>query len=553
MRRREIMSTRFKLLSFVLAFLLGLAFNEANLYSIRVQNPANTRFAATSLVHGATVFSIDNEWYLQQVPNLLRGHGYIQFVGRESSRVSRSPGYPFFYGAHYALFGERNSFFVIRYVQLLLHALSVVLLGMAAFNITGDARTGRWATILYLLCPVVFVYAYFTLTESISPALVIVAFYALSRTYTSSEHSRSLGRYALVGLALGILALTRPLAGVLLPIFLLSIFVRRDQPGAEPGAEPGTTPAGAKPERSSRTSWRLRAAGAIIAAFALVLSPWTIRNYIVTGGQFIPLEKDNHNSTDLYPQGHIELRRWMECWSNPGDVLFTYKLAQLGSAPGPRATSQKAVAQEIERFIAALPPVALSGTSRAELSDVLTQYARYSVFMYGPKYLVHTQPRSAEVNALEDAVARRLRSLTASFKSRQPLRYYFITPLQRMKEFIFASNSATFTVLDLIGARSHALQSVIKAVLYLVNVALFANLILLLASRKHTLDLKILLAAPALFVLFFFAFVHRYVEIRYTLSFFPLLFCALACTLARLAPLGRASRSRRVAPAIARA
>lgn len=167
------------------AFLFAVAANELNLQYIKAVNPDNKNINMVGTVGGYTVWNIDNSWYLPPIKNLLNGDGYAVNPHDSESKVRRTPGYPLFYGLHYALFGEEKSFFFIRYTQIFIHLLAVLLLGQAVFNLTQNRFWAIVSAFLYAFNPFTVIYLYTTITEAVAPSLAVFALFAYSRCYKS--------------------------------------------------------------------------------------------------------------------------------------------------------------------------------------------------------------------------------------------------------------------------------------------------------------------------------------------------------------------------------
>lgn len=479
---------------FLLALGFGWTVNELNLRYIRAHNPADLPINSKSTVYGYTVWSIDNAWYLPQVRHFLEGRGFTSDPDDPRRAVRRSPVYPLFYGVHYLLFGERYSFFVIRYTQLALNALAAVLLGLTVLAFADGARVAQVTMALSALNPYTAIYCYYTITEGLHPALAVGSLYCFSR-------ARQGGAAAglLAGFSTGVLALTRPVSGLLLPLYLLVLAIE-----------------------SRRAASPLRAAGRgglLLLGFLVPVVPWTVRNYVVTGGEVVFLEKYYGEDPMGYGKAEIAFRGWWSCWDNPRAEEFANAVLEAGSASRP----EEAVAHA-EQFVAGLPAVSLAGTSRAELRRAVLDLTSCLLSRTGP------------LGACDLAVAGEFDQLTARFRKAAPVRYWCGTPLKNLASLVFQSFSAAYASLNPEGRRFGAVQVAVKGAMYVLNAALWLSVPIFCLFTTASRSLKLLSLLFPLSLLVFFLLVIRYMEARYFLQAYALYYVALAHLLVQGGP-----------------
>ena len=132
------------------------------------------------IINKVTIYSIDNNWYLPQIKNYLQGNGFTSDKLKPQYLVRRTPIYPLFYGIHYYLFGENESFKYSRFSQIALFVLSTILLFFAVLNFFGSFKLSLLSYLIYVLYPTIPVYTSYTITESLFPA--IICFLVFSNT-----------------------------------------------------------------------------------------------------------------------------------------------------------------------------------------------------------------------------------------------------------------------------------------------------------------------------------------------------------------------------------
>lgn len=210
---------------------------------------------------------------------------------------------------------------------------AVAALGSVAVFALGDRMFGRRVAIvaglLYALDPLLVVSSGLLYPETVAsllvPIVVLLALRAVERN--------SLGFSALAGALLGILALLRPVALVLLPVV----------------AAWTTLMVAARPGR------RVGHLGAVALAFLLVLTPWSVRNLRVHG-RLIPVATAG---THVAPAGRdevahrgvlVSMAQW--AWTEPG-ALISHTTRQFLNfwelAPTRMATDDPARRQQLHR------------------------------------------------------------------------------------------------------------------------------------------------------------------------------------------------------------
>jgi 4-amino-4-deoxy-L-arabinose transferase-like glycosyltransferase len=198
-------------------------------------------------------------------------HGFTKLTRRAASL------YPMLIAAVYDLGGNDR---VIIFLQCLFHAATSVLafsLGLRIFN----TRTGLLAGLLTALHPMLLRYV---------PDLHMESFLTLMCTLTIWTTVRFHDRPTIAnGILVGVVGMCATLTkGVMLPY--LGVF----------GVVSGVL---ALRQRSTQSVF---AVAAIFVAMAVVLAPWTYRNYQVTGGRFVLLTP---GASDSFLRGYV-FTRW---------------------------------------------------------------------------------------------------------------------------------------------------------------------------------------------------------------------------------------------------
>jgi 4-amino-4-deoxy-L-arabinose transferase-like glycosyltransferase len=192
--------------------------------------------------------------------SLASGHGY-RFAPDLAPTLMREPGYPLFLAGVFAVLGY--SIEAARFANLLLAGAAGFLLVRLAAAAGLSTGASALAAAIFLLHPGTVIAAARGGFELFFVFLLLLFMLFLSR----ATERNALGPYAIAGLLLGLVAITRNTI-LLFPALLLGYFLLTARGGAE------------------RARYCLRFA-LLGAAMLVVLAPWVIRNYQVAG-EFIP-------------------------------------------------------------------------------------------------------------------------------------------------------------------------------------------------------------------------------------------------------------------------
>ena len=477
---------KYVIVLFFAVAIFSLVFNKYNNKIITENNPLNIEYNSRSLVNNSTIFSIDNEWYLPQIKNFINGNGFTSNPNKTHYDVRRTPIYSMFYGIHYLVFGEAKSYFFIRFTQILLFALATITLLFATFNFTKNRTISITSAILFGFNPVLISYLYFTITEAISPALVCFLLYFLSCSYKNNDKKN----WFLVGLFFAIGSLCRTsIFFFIFSILFAIIYVNR------------------------KSIKNIVVSGLIVFSGASTLFvPHLIRNFIVTNGDFILLEKYYGDPMD-YGIPNIELRNWISCWTNPADYSSEILSNEIRNSI--LFDSTKTRSEIINSQIEKIPARATLANNKDKIFE-----AYGSLYDY---YLIKYKTKNQEELILKEKICiEKMKQLKVDFIKKEPLQFYIVTPLLVIKSIIFQSNSSTLAILD--NYQSSIIKKAIKIKLYLLNVfcffAIFASAFF---ARKYLLVYGIC-------ILFFIVniayitFVLKYFEARYLIPIFPCMY-----------------------------
>lgn len=211
---------------------------------------------------------------------LLKGQGFpVERLADNEVEIVRPPLFPLILAGIYKVFG--HNYMLARVFQALLASITVLFIYLLSRDIFRNEAAAVISCLIYSLYPSLIAYTGLLYSETTFIFFLVISMYFLNLSINSSKYIF----YILTGLflALATMVSSRSLYMVLL-IFLGLLVVLKNKKVA------------------------FRGSLFIILMMIVIFSPWTIRNYFVSGGKFILLE--NYSSeTALWlatnPQGEI--------------------------------------------------------------------------------------------------------------------------------------------------------------------------------------------------------------------------------------------------------
>ncbi len=189
----------------------------------------------------------DEVEYLTLAESLAAGRGFV-YADDRRDHFSRAPGYPAFLAGVLTIW---DSHVAVKVVQSALGVLGVFLIAGLARRAAGDSAWLIAAIAASIYPPFVWLPAYF-LRELLHSVLVLGAATLLWRGLdTKVSGELEIRRFVLTGVVLGVATLVRPNVAVLICLIGAWLGVRVS----------------------------VRAAAAVCLAAALIITPWTVRNY----------------------------------------------------------------------------------------------------------------------------------------------------------------------------------------------------------------------------------------------------------------------------------
>jgi putative peptidoglycan lipid II flippase len=288
--------------------------------------------------------------YLNAARHLLDLHIYSESETLPIvSTFNRPPVYSFFLASVMAIFG-RN----IIFIQLLQMVISLGT-GLLATRIAAhfSAKAAPWVLLMMMLSPFEAVYSATVLSESVTTFLLLAAFCAV---VTLSGR----GRWVASGALFGLCALTRDIYWPL-TIALACLWGLLGE---------------------GRVPVRVKQGVTFLLCFAIVVAPWTIRNYR-TAGRFIPIS-----------EGRLGISMWIGTWAKNGHFTTAYLSgAHVYPAEAFRTTAEKVLIDRAEapgtapkEADAIFKSVAISRFKEEPLRVLRTYLVRQPLLWFGTRF-----------------------------------------------------------------------------------------------------------------------------------------------------------------------
>ncbi len=407
--------------------------------------------------HGEKYIMGDTAGWTLSFINLIE-HGHYTFdLSNPDAYYARVPGYSFFWGLHYLIFGDEYVYPAVAVSQVLLDTVCIYLIYKISISIFNKTNIAHFTSLLYATYPFIILWTTISYSEVLSNFLSILFIYVL---YTKKEGNY---KFILLGLITGYAFLTREFLGILLFVGLIFVIINNSYGWYS---------------KSTITKCSLIALG-----FLVVYLPWPIRNY-VNHNQII-LSR-SMNGFKLYNNDFISFRSWINCFDND-ETPYVRQLVN----------TQKPLN---------LPTGIFQNNAEKLKADSLIQLARNcgSSFYYWQKKTNpnHKKPSDFCNTDISDG----FNQLRKSYIKNNFLNYISHVPLLNIKKAIFKNNLQS-------GSKFGNLSGLLVQGLFgLRSILIVLGLLGIIYSYKN---LKLFPITFYIFAIYFFlCFVYRQLEIR---------------------------------------
>lgn len=481
-----------QLLLFMLSLVVGCILNYLNLYSLEIESPEKVRL-------GETILTSDDLVYIKPVKNFIASGIWTDgSIGRQQY-FSRPPGYSLFILPFYFLLGLKKGLFILKLFQLFLFSISTVCLFRLGETLFNQRRLAYLVALLYGVFPIASGFVFYTLTEAISPAILIFHLYYLQKAWQKCDNSS----YIKAACFLAFLFLLRPVLGMFILPFSVLLF----------------TPKG------SGFSLRMRLQKTFLYLI-LVVSPfaiWEIRVIRICQefpGLYPVYDKE---VTTIYRPTHRAIWEFGKCWGISGKDFHEH----IGPIWEQVMYPDSIHGNPIRAFISLIPKDIVQ-----EVGDLNIQKA-FLAYQTNVKlqkmYLQVNKKLPFSFRRKEQKVISVFSHFTQSYKTKHWFKYHVLVPLLYLKEMSFHSNLNLYVYQHT--WRGNIGMEGIRILSLLLHVGVFILLFVSFFIRNLSLFTR-LLAISSLIYILFLAYYFRELEERYTLPMLPVLFLvAFECIL----------------------
>ena len=474
-----------KLLPVIIAFvaLLSAVFwNNLNLEHLKAAN--------IPLRNNQTVITEDDASYLNPYLRLYKNGKKNETAFDKYSSSIRPPGYGLFYYLTLKFSGESNALFVLKIIQCLLFAFSVFCLYELSLFFTKSNWLASITAIIYGLLPFSIGFLYYTLTEGITPALLVISVYLIVKMTTEKEVRFQLLYLLFAGGVFSILLIIRPFLIIFLPLFIFGLFFN------------WIKQKGVKVSVLNTFLFLLLSISGIFT--------WQIKSKLEIG-KWIGLHPIYQNEIPgVFRKPHASLWELFKGWESNG-AHFHETIVPFWEATMTLDTSQN----QIDKVIAEIPNNVVKSIGKEELIWAFRLYQRAIIAQkpyFDKKKLMPSYLLKEELRATKN-----FDRLALKFSSNNLYQYHIQTPIHVAKSMIFHSNLSLHQF-------QHAYRGKIwMETLRLLCFGIHSLAFLILPFAFFALnDARIrLLIFGILIYCFYLIYFQRGIEERYTLPLLP--------------------------------
>jgi hypothetical protein len=411
----------------------------------------------------------DSDSYIMSFQNLLKHGAYtFDFLEPEAS-FGRLPGYPFFYGIHYLLFGQEYAIKAVAWTQAIMDCFSIFLIFLIACKVA--AKDNYFAP--YAAAAIYAFYPFIIIWTTIIGTELLATFLTLVWLYTLLSDSRSWTHFALLGLEVALLFYVREFLGIMLPITCLYLLF------------------------SKRENWQRAIRNCVFVGigFGALYIWWPTRNYAFQ--HRLVLVKPERAGFANYKVDMTSFLDWVHSWSNES----TYWLQQTLNNPHPNFPNEIFASSQEQKQAQKLV---------ARANDCGSSFYLYKnvgkIHYDDVQAMRQNRDYTVECNA---EIQQGFEQLRLSYKRRNPVAYYTKVPLENLFKVFFKSGT-------------QASDGKSRKQLLLVAVFGYRSLLLILGIVGLVIYRKLEGIQPIfvfwVFIVIFLCWYFRQLEMRYLLQ-----------------------------------
>lgn len=381
-------------------------------------------FRAIFLLYGAKVYyssapSIhlngDSHSYMRPFENLLHtGHYTFDFLVPDAA-FGRLPGYPFFYGLHYMVFGPELAPLATAWSQVFLDSGGILLMfGILRRSFPESLTAPLIAAGLYALYPFIVIWMPVIGTEALSTTLCLLWLYCLLGYRPTVAYTVGLGMLTAV------IFFVREYLGILLPItaFYLLVDNRTMQSG--------------RFRLPRALAWR--SVLLLGLGFSLLYIWWPVRNYVSLGRVMFTKPKTAGYAT--YGPDMDSYRSWVQAWTNDENPWIDRVLHDSSVTFPAQVFADEREQAEAQRLVKL--------AQQCGLSFYLTRTGLQGNPVYRDTVAMrhHAEYQAMKRNNCAQQISEGFTQLRISYRQRHPIAYFLDVPAQNLYKAFFKSGTA---------------------------------------------------------------------------------------------------------------
>lgn len=421
----------------------------------------------------------DEASYFSPVKNFLQNGVWADNSVGNSRYFQRPPGYGMIYGTLLLVFGK-YSLAALKIIQISLFFLSVLLLGKILNKSLSSEKWALSGAAFFGFMPMFSGFMYFTLTEAVSPFLLLWVIY--SYQLVSKNGSIQL----LISVVM--LLLVRPQLMIFpIALFLLALVVKE------------------------------RKKSALILLGFLPFAFWMIRSSHIAGEfqGLHPIYSNTNNS--LYRPGHEAMTNLFRVWESDGEQFHT-TISKIRAAND---------TNDFEIVLASIPQ-----PFRVKVTPI---FYDFNALLNDPEYAL-----TQAFNDREEKFIERVESTRKQLISENKLQYYIFTPLKSTQYLLSKSQLNLYIFQE--EFRGNPIMECLRVISVLTISIGFLMAAFLLFQNRYSIEL--VLSITSLIYLFYLIYFQRLNEERYLTPILPILVILIIIGAMRIVQKTRMIRSK---------
>ncbi len=400
----------------------------------------------------------DTSGWTDSFLNLIKYGTYTFDTQNEMASFGRVPGFSFFWGIHYLLFGAAYVYQAVAFTQAILGTICTYLIFSIASKIYPHKSVALLSAFLYATYPFTLYWITVSYAEPLSNFINLLC---INMLLIANKHTRT---YFIIGILSALAFYTREFMGFILVVSL--IYILFDQAIV------------------ASLQKRLKACLLVLVSFLLLYSLWPLRNYIYHDKVLLGRE---YNGFKLYNEHLLSYTDWVHCWDNNDDKWIKAAVLHSDTIDFPNDIFQNQAEEQKTKSLI------------KEANQCATSFIYWRQVLTG-------MDSSLPIYRCDEKIKIGFDELRESFIKNHPWRYAFEVPIKNIHKVFFKSQLQEGSLI-----KKNIRLLYLLVFRYRTSLLILA-IVGLFISRKNYKALPI--AISYFFILFFMCFLYRYIEMR---------------------------------------